>query len=226
MSSDSTTETAADASTNASQAIRDYLQDNNDAPNKEVIAAIKDRYGFEPSAQLVSTVRRQRMPEGEAESESPETEAPAEPPKKKRAKKSSNKRAKKTTKRSAKGMSRKKKSTRSGSLTSHIIEYLEENPTAKPAEVQSALSDKGIKVSSQLIYQARTRMNLPKSTGKKKTTKRTKKTTKVTAAPAVKASGESVVKLKEAKELVAKLGGIENARQALSVLEELQFSEN
>lgn len=115
-------------------------------------------------------------------------------------------------------MAKKKKSVNK-SLA--IREYLAVSPDAKPPEVIAAMKSKGITVTAQFV-------STVKSTSKKKSTRGKSPVKKSTAAKrgprkaTLKAAGAiSLDSLIKAKQLVEEMGGVEEARSALTALEQL-----
>lgn len=105
-----------------------------------------------------------------------------------------------------------------------IRDYYAANPKAKPLEVVAAMKDKGIEVNAQFV-------STVKSTSKKKKSVRgnvapvSKKSVTANRAPrkaAASHAGEiSLDSLIKAKQLVEEMGGVAEARGALTALEQL-----
>lgn len=117
-------------------------------------------------------------------------------------------------------MAKKKKSVNKSQA---IRDYYDANPEAKPAEVVAAMKKKGLVMNAQYV-------SIVKSNAKKKSTR------VVSAAPAKKSTGAkrgphkatlkaagaiSLDSLIKAKQLVEEMGGVEEARNALTALEQL-----
>ncbi|SMP54713.1 hypothetical protein SAMN06265222_104283 [Neorhodopirellula lusitana] len=115
-----------------------------------------------------------------------------------------------------------------------IRDYYAANPKAKPLEVVEAMKAKGIEVNAQFVSTVKS--NSKKKTSKRGTTAKSASVAKTPARsakravtakrpgrkPANAASGEiSLDSLIKAKSLANEMGGIENARLALSALEQL-----
>ena len=136
----------------------------------------------------------------------------------------------------------KKKTTKSTEVSSKpkvnksqvIRDYYKRKPTAKPLEIVKALGKRGITVSAQQV--STTRMNaikqgilqIPGSEVKTETTPRKRRgrpkgSTKKKTKPATSKSATtfSVDELLQAKTLVEKMGGLENARQAINALDKI-----
>ncbi|KAA5545857.1 hypothetical protein FYK55_02745 [Roseiconus nitratireducens] len=116
----------------------------------------------------------------------------------------------------------KKKSTPNKSK--EIRDYLKDHPGAKPREIVDAMKSKGVDVSAQFV-------STVKSTSKKKKGPARRrgrpagsknKTTSMTR-PATKKSGDtvSVESLIKLKKVVEEIGSIEEAKAALTTLEQL-----
>ena len=107
-----------------------------------------------------------------------------------------------------------------GNRSESIRDYLRENPDAMPKDVADALERGGVKVSPQAVSQVKFQL---KSAGKapsrkkKRKVKTARRTTKTS-----RANGEMVEALYDAKKLVQRLGSIEKAKEALTILEKLQ----
>jgi hypothetical protein len=95
-----------------------------------------------------------------------------------------------------------------GAKSNAIREYLKANKRAKASEVVAALSAKGIKVSIPMVYNLKARSRM----GKRRRAARSKGET-VTL---------SISNLLAAKRLVDEVGGIEQAREAISALAKLK----
>jgi hypothetical protein len=93
-----------------------------------------------------------------------------------------------------------------GAKSAAIREYLEANPNAKPKEVVEALKAKRMSVSAQMVSVLRGKQKRNPGRGR----------------PKAGANGPAGIEsLLEAKKLVSSLGGVEEARQALSTLAKL-----
>ncbi len=109
-----------------------------------------------------------------------------------------------------------------------IRDYCEANPSAKPMEVAEAMKAQGIDVNAQFVSTVKSNSKKSKKTGRRG---RPAGVSAKQGAPAKKAgrpaasrsrNGElSLDSLINAKKLVEELGGVENARNAISVLEQL-----
>lgn len=113
-----------------------------------------------------------------------------------------------------------------------IRDYYADNPTAKPIEVAEAMKAQGIDVNAQFVSTVKSNAKKSKKTGRRG--RPAGASAKSTAAPAAKKvgrppasqtrahSGEvSLDSLINAKKLVEEMGGVENARNVISVLEQL-----
>jgi len=100
--------------------------------------------------------------------------------------------------------------------TQVIRDYLAENPDTAPKEVAATLSKQGLSVTANYVSTIKTNMKA-KGKGKKKVAAKKK------AAPKKKAADAKILlsALMEAKKLAAKLGGIEQAKQAINALAQL-----
>ena len=103
-------------------------------------------------------------------------------------------------------MARPKNSPR-GTKSQAIRDYLGENKKAKASEVVAGLAEKGISVSTQMVYNLKAR----KSMGKRR--RKAEATGQVV--------GLSITNLIAAKKLVDTVGGIEQAREAINALAKL-----
>ncbi len=104
-----------------------------------------------------------------------------------------------------------------------IRDYYAEHPRAKPREVVAGLAEKDIKVNTQIV--STVRYNMKK---KRRGSGRGRRAAAETATPARRAAGngrsrgaELFTALVDAKKLSDRLGGIQRAKQALKVLEQL-----
>ena len=178
---------------NKSEAIRQYLTANPNASAADVISALKEQ-GVEVTSNNVSTIKWSMKKAGESGA-SPA--APATP-------------GKRSTGPKAKRTSKKKRSK-----SQAVREFLAANPEIGPKAASDALSARGINVLPTHISNIKFSM---KKQGPAPATP--------AAAPAAQAASDdadqvSVSALFAAKELVQKLGGLEQARQAISTLAQL-----
>jgi len=123
-------------------------------------------------------------------------------------------------------MAKKKKSD--VNKTQAIKDYLAKNPDAVPKAAAEELQKKGVDVSAQYVSVVKHKVKkeagiaaeqqAPKKPVVKKKVRRKKK-----AAPKKKAASDqiSLSALKEAKKLAERLGGIEQAKEAISALAQL-----
>lgn len=112
-----------------------------------------------------------------------------------------------------------------------IRDYYADNPEAKPIEVAEAMKAQGIDVNAQFVSTVKSNAKKSKKTGRrgrpagvsaKVAAPAAKKLGRPPAAKARTNSGEvSLDSLINAKKLVEEMGGAENARNAISVLEQL-----
>ncbi|TWT74934.1 hypothetical protein [Allorhodopirellula solitaria] len=111
-----------------------------------------------------------------------------------------------------------------------IRDYYAANPTAKPMEVADAMKAQGIDVNAQFVSTVKSNSKKSKKTGRRgrppgSTAKKSSVAKKAGRPPASKAKANSdevsLDSLINAKRLVEEMGGVENARNALSVLEQL-----
>ncbi|EMI56532.1 hypothetical protein [Rhodopirellula sallentina] len=103
-----------------------------------------------------------------------------------------------------------------------IRDYCSANPKAKPLEVAEAMKAQGIDVTAQFVSTVKSNSKKSKTTrGRKAVSKKAvKKATR--RGPRTSAASEvSLDSLLNAKKLVEEMGGVEDARNALSVLEQL-----
>src|SRR5262245_53046343 len=102
-----------------------------------------------------------------------------------------------------------------------IRDYYARHPQAKPKEVVAALAEKNIKVKTQIV--STVRYNMKKKTGG---SGRGRRAAAQLATPARRGAGngraaELITALVDAKKLSDRLGGIQRAKQALKMLEQL-----
>lgn len=95
-----------------------------------------------------------------------------------------------------------------GEKSQAIRDYFKANPKAKASEVVSALAEKGIKVSTPMVYTLKARNTMGKR--------------RKQARAAGKDISLAISGLLAAKKLVDQVGGIEQAREALDALAKLQ----
>lgn len=113
-----------------------------------------------------------------------------------------------------------------------IRDYYADNPDAKPIEVANAMKAQGIDVNAQFVSTVKSNAKKSKKTGRRG--RPAGVSAKATAAPAAKKLGRppatqtrskggevSLDSLINAKKLVEEMGGVENARNVISVLEQL-----
>ncbi len=106
-----------------------------------------------------------------------------------------------------------------------IRDYLGKHPEATATVVIPALAKEGITVSSALVSNTRSRLKKAGATNKSVTKKNAAKPAiPITTEESSRAAGDrlSVDDLVEAKKLADELGGIDEARDALDVLERLR----
>jgi hypothetical protein len=116
----------------------------------------------------------------------------------------------------AKKRATKKKAASSKSR--HIREYLQHNPDAGPKQIVADLAARGIDVSQSLAVQVKARLRHKRPGRKKRAAgKRMAVPSRSQAALAISAD-----ELFEAKKFADRLGGIEQAREALETLERLR----
>ena len=99
------------------------------------------------------------------------------------------------------------KSAPRGQKSQAIRDYLSENKRAKASEVVAALADKGVSVSTQMVYNLKAR----KSMGKRR--RKAESNGQVV--------GLSITNLIAAKKLVDTVGGVDQAREAINALAKL-----
>ncbi|MCM2374026.1 hypothetical protein [Aporhodopirellula aestuarii] len=104
-----------------------------------------------------------------------------------------------------------------------IRDYYAANPKAKPMEVAEAMKAQGINVTAQFVSTVKSNSKKSKTTrGRASAKKSVAKKPAKRATRASKATSEvSLDSLLNAKKLVEEMGGVEGARNALSVLEQL-----
>jgi len=102
--------------------------------------------------------------------------------------------------------------------TQAVKDFLAENPDATTKDVVAAMKKQRIVVSTNYVSTIKS-----KGKGKKKVAAKKKAVAKKKAAPKKKAADDriSLSALKEAKKLAATLGGIEQAKEAISALAQL-----
>ena len=136
----------------------------------------------------------------------------------------------------------KKKATKSKSEVSSkpkvnksqvIRDYYKRKPNAKPLEIVTALGKQGITVTAQQV--STTRMNAikqglleipgsgvkPVQAPKKRRGRPKGSTNKTKASPSKQPTTFSVEDLLQAKTLIEKMGGMENAKQAINALDKI-----
>jgi len=123
-----------------------------------------------------------------------------------------------------------KKKTDGVNKSQTIRDYCAANPDAKPLEVAAAMKAQGLDVNAQFVSTVKSNAKKSKKTGRRgrpagasnKVAAPKKQAAKQPATKASSASGEvSLDALLNAKKLIAEMGGVENARNALTVLEQL-----
>ena len=113
-----------------------------------------------------------------------------------------------------------------------IREYCAANPKAKPLEVVAAMKEKGINVNAQFVSTVKSnakkkktvRRSAPAATTSKKAASAKKPGRKPGRKPTAANSGTGEVSfdsLIRAKQLIEEMGGVDNARTALSAYEQL-----
>jgi len=105
--------------------------------------------------------------------------------------------------------------------TQVIKEYLAANPHTAPKDVAAALNEQGLDVTPNYVSTIKTNM---KSKGKgKKVAAKKKVVVRKKVAPKKQAASDeiSLSALLEAKKLAGKLGGVEQAKNAISALAQL-----
>lgn len=113
-----------------------------------------------------------------------------------------------------------------------IRDYYADNPAAKPIEVAEAMKAQGIDVNAQFVSTVKSNAKKSKKTGRRG--RPAGVSAKASAAPSAKKLGRpaaaqaranngevSLDSLISAKKLVEEMGGVENARNVISVLEQL-----
>ncbi|MGA2031332.1 MAG: hypothetical protein ABSG68_03680 [Thermoguttaceae bacterium] len=101
--------------------------------------------------------------------------------------------------------------TKPPSKRQHVLEYMVANPKATPTEVSVGLKEKGVEISPMYVSNI-------KSTSKAKG-KRGRKKAK---APAAASKAKAPTDLAAAAQLVAKLGGLQQAKKTIEQLEEIK----
>ena len=107
-----------------------------------------------------------------------------------------------------------------------IRDYLTKKPGAGPKEIKEGLGKRGIEVSDALVSQVKYNSGAPKKAKKEAPQKNGVAGSKATAAPrrgrpATSSNGFAIDSLVEAKALADRVGGIDKAKEALSMLEKL-----
>ena len=100
--------------------------------------------------------------------------------------------------------------------TQLIKDFLAENPGTAPKDVAAILSKQGLSVRANYVSTIKTNMKAKKKSGKKAAPKKA-----VAAKKQVATDQISLSALLEAKKLAARLGGVEQAKQAISALAQL-----
>ena len=103
-------------------------------------------------------------------------------------------------------MARPKKSPR-GTKSQAIRDYLGTNKKAKASEVVAALAEKGVTVSTNMVYNLKARKKMGRRRRKAESTGQV--------------VGLSITNLIAAKKLVDTVGGIDQAREAINALAKL-----
>jgi hypothetical protein len=203
---------------NRSQEIRDYLAQNPQATPTQIVSALAER-GIEVAEGLASVVKSEMRRKAAAG-----TGASA-----------GNGRRKKVWKRPRKaGRMAVARASRTGetgevSRSQKVRDYLAAHPDATPKTVVTALAEQGVEVSSGLV--ASIKYGKPRTRGR--VVKRKKRrpvaarrapvaAARTTASRSRGSTQLTAQDLFETKRLVDQLGGIEKARRAIAVLEELQ----
>jgi hypothetical protein len=177
---------------NKTRAVTDYLAANPDAAPKDVVAALK-KQGVEVSPGSVYTIRwAMKKKEGK----------PA-PQKKKEAKAEAKKPVEKPAAAAPAPAAEVNK-------TKAIKKYLAAHPKEAPAAVATALTAQGVSVSASYVSATKFKMKAARRAARK-------------AAPAQAPASDtiSLAALLEAKKLIAKLGSVEQAKQAIAALAQL-----
>jgi hypothetical protein len=105
-----------------------------------------------------------------------------------------------------------------GNKSEAIRAYLSEHPEATPSVVVPALAGQGVKVTAQLVSSVKSTM---KARGKKRG-RRGKVATQRAAARNTRASSLTAADLVEAKNFADRLGGVDQMRKAIDLLEQLR----
>lgn len=188
-----------------SQAIQDYLKANPGANSKTVKDDLA-KTGLSVSEGLVNKVKYSK-PAG---------------------KKTGGRKATARKTAAPKAAAPKRKATRRGrpaaggvNMSDAIRDFIAANPTASRPEIRDTLQAQGVAVSNSLVNAVF--MKVKKGGGKsaKRGPGRPKAAPRA-AAPASSGSNMSAAELINAKQLVDQLGGIDNVRNALALLEQLQ----
>jgi hypothetical protein len=192
---------------NRSQSIREYLAGHPNAMPKDVVAALKSK-GVIVAPGLAGLIKFQ-MKRGKGGSTKPTRRGPGRP------KGSKNKVTRMAT--------AAKTGSRSSNKSDAVREYLAANPTASPATVQQALKARGINISTSLASVIKYSKRGP---GRAKGSARARAVATATrrvGRPAGSASNGSLraEDLLAAKAFVERIGGIEAAKRAIEVLEQL-----
>jgi hypothetical protein len=177
---------------NRSAAIRDYLAANPNAMPIDVIAALKEK-GIAVTRSLVGLVKY-----------------------KKSGKKAAGRKRGSTPARAA----RAAKAAKGGSKSDAVRAYLAANPDASPVTVAAALKKKGIKISVSLASAVKYAKK-GKKAGRPKGRRSPGRPRMAASSRASSNGAVNIEALVEAKRLAERMGGIEAAREALSVLAKL-----
>jgi uncharacterized protein YneF (UPF0154 family) len=109
-------------------------------------------------------------------------------------------------------------------MSDAIRDFITANPTASRPEIRDTLQAQGVPVSNSLVNAVFMKVNKGGGKSAKRSPGRPKVAPRVAASAASAASGGnmSAAELINAKQLVDQLGGIDNVRNALALLEQLQ----
>jgi hypothetical protein len=112
-------------------------------------------------------------------------------------------------------MARKRKAGRDVNKAEKIREYSEKNPQMRNVEIVTALAAQGVKVTPNYVSIIRSKAGTGKRRRRRRAGRRGRAATMHTS------NGVGLDQMREAARLIRSAGGIEGARQALAVAEQI-----
>ena len=112
-------------------------------------------------------------------------------------------------------MARKRKAGRGDSKAEKIRKYSEKNPDVRNVDIVKALAAQGVKVTPNYVSITRSKAGMGKRRRRRRGGKRSR------AAAMHTNNGVGLDQMREAARLIRSAGGIEGARQALAVAEQI-----